>query len=376
MNKYTLLLLILILSSCDSNTLDSMKDKLDKLNNSLLDIRLEIKNLEEEIELLDSGFNKKNYVYISTISPDVNKFFHKVQLRGTVFSRSNVLLNPEMIGRLKRIYVKEGDSVIKGQILAEINADVLNNSILEIETNLELFKVIYERQKNLWENNIGSEIEYLKSKSNYDALLKRFETNKIQLLKYKIVSPFNGMIDKVFLNEGEMSSPASPVFRIFSGKDSYLNIDASEAYIGQFNIKDNVDIVIPNSDTIIESKILSIGQVIDVYNRSFSIEINIPESLQELVKPNQVMVVEMVDYSNPNAILIPSNVIYSDDMGEYVFGTKEFDGTIIAKKISVIVGKSYNYKSEILEGLDGSEIIIDKGSTEVIEGAYVQIIKD
>ena len=376
MNKYTLLLLILILSSCDSNTLDSKKDRLDKLNNSLLDIELEIKNLEEEIELLDSGFNKKNYVYISTISPDVNKFFHKVQLRGTVFSRSNVLLNSEMIGRLKRIYVKEGDSVIKGQILAEINADVLNNSILEIETNLELFKVIYERQKNLWENNIGSEIEYLKSKSNYDVLLKRFETNKIQLLKYKIVSPFSGMIDKVFLNEGEMSSPATPIFRIFSGEDSYLNIDASEAYIGKFNIKDNVDIVIPNSDTIIESKILSIGQVIDVYNRSFSIEINIPESLQELVKPNQVMVVEMVDYSNPNAILIPSNVIYSDDMGEYVFGTKEFDGTIIAKKISVIVGKSYNYKSEILEGLDGSEIIIDKGSTEVIEGAYVQIIKD
>jgi len=376
MNKYTLLLLILILSSCDSNTLDSKKDRLDKLNNSLLDIELEIKNLEEEIELLDSGFNKKNYVYISTISPDVNKFFHKVKLRGTVFSRSNVLLNPEIIGRLKRIYVKEGDSVIKGQILAEINADVLNNSILEIETNLELFKVIYERQKNLWENNIGSEIEYLKSKSNYDALLKRFKTNKIQLLKYKIVSPFNGMIDKVFLNEGEMSSPVSPIFRIFSGKDSYLNIDASEAYIGKFNIKDNVDIVIPNSDTKVESKILSIGQVIDVQNRSFSIEINIPESLQELVKPNQVIVVEMVDYSNPNAILIPSNVIYSDDMREYVFGTKEFDGTIIAKKIPVIVGKSYNYKSEILEGLDGSEIIIDKGSTEVIEGAYVQIIKD
>ena len=376
MNKYTLLLLILILSSCDSNTLDSKKDRLDKLNNSLLDIELEIKNLEEEIELLDSGFNKKNYVYISTISPDVNKFFHKVQLRGTVFSRSNVLLNPEMIGRLKRIYVKEGDSVIKGQILAEINSDVLNNSILEIETNLELFKVIYERQKNLWENNIGSEIEYLKSKSNYDVFLKRFETNKIQLLKYKIVSPFSGMIDKVFLNEGEMSSPAAPIFRIFSGEDSYLNIDASEAYIGKFSIKDNVDIVIPNLDTKVESKILSIGQVIDVQNRSFSIEINIPESLQELVKPNQVIVVEMVDYSNPNAILIPSNVIYSDDTGEYVFGTKEFDGTIIAKKISVIVGKSYNYKSEIVKGLDGSEIIIDKGSTEVIEGAYVQIIKD
>ncbi len=376
MNKYTLLLLILILSSCDSNTLDSKKDRLDKLNNSLLDIELEIKNLEEEIELLDSGFNKKNYVYISTISPDVNKFFHKVQLRGTVFSRRNVLLNSEMIGRLKRIYVKEGDSVIKGQILAEINSDVLINSILEIKTNLELFKVIYERQKNLWENNIGSEIEYLKSKSNYDVFLKRFETNKIQLLRYKIVSPFSGMIDKVFLNEGEMSSPVSPIFRIFSGEDSYLNIDASEAYIGKFNIKDNVDIVIPNSDTKVESKILSIGQVIDVQNRSFSIEINIPESLQELVKPNQLMVVEMVDYSNPNAILIPSNVIYSDDTGEYVFGTKEFDGTIIAKKISVIVGKSYNYKSEILEGLDGSEIIIDKGSTEVIEGAYVQIIKD
>ena len=376
MNKYTLLLLVLILSSCDSNTLDSKKDKLDKLNNSLLDIKLEIKNLEEEIKLLDSGFNKKNYVYISTISPDVNKFFHKVQLRGTVFSRSNVLLNPEMIGRLKRIYVKEGDSVIKGQILAEINSDVLNNSILEIETNLELFKVIYERQKNLWENNIGSEIEYLKSKSNYDALLKRFETNKIQLLKYKIASPFNGMIDKVFLNEGEMSSPASPIFRIFSGEDSYLNIDASEAYIGKFNINDNVDIVIPNSDTKVESKILSIGQVIDVQNRSFSIEIDIPESFQELVKPNQVMVIEMVDYSNPNAILIPSNVIYRDDTGEYVFGTKEFDGTIIAKKIPVILGKSYNYKSEIVEGLDGSEIIIDKGSTEVIEGTYVQIIKD
>ena len=376
MNKYTLLLLIFIFSSCDSNTLDSKKDRLDKLNNSLLDIELEIKNLEEEIELLDSGFNKKNYVYISTISPDVNKFFHKVQLRGTVFSRSNVLLNPEIIGRLKRIYVKEGDSVIKGQILAEINSDVLNNSILEIETNLELFKVIYERQKNLWENNIGSEIEYLKSKSNYDVFLKRFETNKIQLLKYKIVSPFSGMIDKVFLNEGEMSSPAAPIFRIFSGEDSYLNIDASEAYIGKFNINDNVDIVIPNSDTKVESKILSIGQVIDVYNRSFSIEINIPESFQELVKPNQVMVVEMVDYSSPNAILIPSNVIYSDDTGEYVFGTKEFDGTIIAKKISVIVGKSYNYKSEIVKGLDGSEIIIDKGSTEVIEGAYVQIIKD
>ena len=128
MNKYTLLLLIFIFSSCDSNTLDSKKDRLDKLNNSLLDIELEIKNLEEEIELLDSGFNKKNYVYISTISPDVNNFFHKIQLRGTVFSRSNVLLNPEIIGRLKRIYEKEGDSVIKGQILAEINAVVLTHN--------------------------------------------------------------------------------------------------------------------------------------------------------------------------------------------------------------------------------------------------------
>ena len=373
MIKYTFLLLILILLSCSSDTLNSKKERIDELKSSLLELNLELYQLEKEVSLVDSTFGNKRYDLVSTINSEINIFFHEIQLRGNIQSKKNILIVSEVLGKYNNIRVNDGDYVKKGEVLASINSSLINNSLKEIKTNLDLLETIYLRQEKLWKSNIGSEIDYLRSKSNFESLKNRYNATKIQVSKYNITAPFSGIVDNVFAKIGEMSNPSIPAFRMYNKDESYILIDMPENYLSSYKIGDSVTVSKDEDNLFFRSIILSIGQVIDPINRTFSIEVDIPESYQSFVKPNQIINIKFVDYKNKNAISLPSELVFSDDWGNYVFEIKNFDGEKIANKIPVLVGRSFDNKTEILSGLEGDEIIIFKGASDVVDGSFVKV---
>ena len=371
MKKFLIVILTFIVS-CTNDTLDSKKKRVDELKNSLVEIYSEIDMLEDEISLIDSTFGEKNYELVTTIEPSSKEFIHEINLRGNVVSMMNIMIVSEVIGKYKRIFVKDGQFVKKGDVLATINSDVIDINLKEIETNLLLSKTIYERQSNLWDNKIGSEIDYLRAKSNYESINSRFEATKRQIEKFKITAPFSGIIESTSARVGEMSSPGIPAFSIYNENDSYIEIDVSENYGNSFTVGDNAKLILEN-DSVIVTSILSVGQVINPINRTFKIGVEIPFDLKESLKPNQIINLKLIDYRNENSISIPSNIIYSDDRGNYIFIIDEFDGENVARKIPILIGKSSNYMTEVLSGLLGDEQVIDKGSSNVVDGSYVKM---
>ena len=371
MKKFLIVILTFIVS-CTNDTLDSKKKRVDELKNSLVEIYSEIDMLEEEISLIDSTFGDKNYELVTTIEPSSKEFIHEINLRGNVVSMMNIMIVSEVIGKYKRIFVKDGQFVKKGDVLATINSDVIDINLKEIETNLILLKTIYDRQSNLWDNKIGSEIDYLRAKSNYESIRSRFEATKRQIAKFKITAPFSGIIESTSARVGEMSSPGVPAFSIYNENDSYIEIDVSENYGNSFTVGDNAKLILEN-DSVIVTSILSVGQVINPINRTFKIGVEIPFDLKESLKPNQIINLKLIDYRNENSISIPSNIIYSDERGNYIFIIDEFDGENVARKIPILIGKSSNYMTEVLSGLLGEEQVIDKGSSNVVDGSYVKM---
>jgi len=371
MKKFLIVILTFIVS-CTNDTLDSKKKRVDELKNSLVEIYSEIDMLEEEISLIDSTFGEKNYELVTTIEPSSKEFIHEINLRGNVVSMMNIMIVSEVIGKYKRIFVKDGQFVKKGDVLATINSDVIDINLKEIETNLILLKTIYDRQSNLWDNKIGSEIDYLRAKSNYESIKSRFEATKRQIAKFKITAPFSGIIESTSARVGEMSSPGVPAFSIYNENDSYIEIDVSENYGNSFKVGDNAKLILEN-DSVIVTSILSVGQVINPINRTFKIGVEIPFDLKESLKPNQIINLKLIDYRNENSISIPSNIIYSDERGNYIFIIDEFDGENVARKIPILIGKSSNYMTEVLSGLLGKEQVIDKGSSNVVDGSYVKM---
>ena len=371
MKKFLIVILTFIVS-CTNDTLDSKKKRVDELKNSLVEIYSEIDMLEEEISLIDSTFGDKNYELVTTIEPSSKEFIHEINLRGNVVSMMNIMIVSEVIGKYKRIFVKDGQFVKKGDVLATINSDVIDINLKEIETNLILLKTIYDRQSNLWDNKIGSEIDYLRAKSNYESIKSRFEATKRQIAKFKITAPFSGIIESTSARVGEMSSPGIPAFSIYNENDSYIEIDVSENYGNSFTVGDNAKLILEN-DSVILTSILSVGQVINPINRTFKIGVEIPFDLKESLKPNQIINLKLIDYRNENSISIPSNIIYSDERGNYIFIIDEFDGENVARKIPILIGKSSNYMTEVLSGLLGEEQVIDKGSSNVVDGSYVKM---
>tara|TARA_Y100001933_G_scaffold261991_1_gene318039 strand:+ start:1370 stop:2494 length:1125 start_codon:yes stop_codon:yes gene_type:complete len=371
MKKFLIVILTFIVS-CTNDTLDSKKKRVDELKNSLVEIYSEIDMLEEEISLIDSTFGEKNYELVTTIEPSSKEFIHEINLRGNVVSMMNIMIVSEVIGKYKRIFVKDGQFVKKGDVLATINSDVIDINLKEIETNLILLKTIYDRQSNLWDNKIGSEIDYLRAKSNYESIKSRFEATKRQIAKFKITAPFSGIIESTSARVGEMSSPGVPAFSIYNENDSYIEIDVSENYGNSFTVGDNAKLILEN-DSVIVTSILSVGQVINPINRTFKIGVEIPFDLKESLKPNQIINLKLIDYRNENSISIPSNIIYSDERGNYIFIIDEFDGENVARKIPILIGKSSNYMTEVLSGLLGDEQVIDKGSSNVVDGSYVKM---
>ncbi len=373
--KYTLstLTIISILTmSCgqDVSDIDAKKSELEGYKKEVQELKVKISETEKALAEIDSTFGRKekNAVLITTVKIVESSFTHKIEARGSVASRTNVMLSAEMPGKIESIKVKEGQSVSKGQVLATLDADIIRNNIAELKTNLELATVVYERQSNLWKQKIGSEIKYLETKATKEGLERKLATVNSQLAQAIVRAPFSGSIDAIPARVGEITQPGMPLIRMVKPNDVYIQADISERYIGTFGKGDKVEVYFPSQNQRVQATLSSVSQVINGQNRTFRVEVNMPR-VKFPTRPNQVVVLNLVDYVNDAARLVPTKVVQKDSKGNFIFVIENNE----AKKAHVSIGKSYDNQTEVLDGLEINTIVANDGYRELARGVKVRL---
>ena len=307
-------------------------------------------------------------VSVATLKDTV--FNHYLDIQGSVETKENILIQPEMPGTLVALNVKAGQRVSKGQLLARVDDGGSSQQVASLETQYQLAKTTFERQKNLWSQKIGSEIQYLQAQTQMLSLQRSVAQAKAMLSKTEIRAPFSGTIDEVFVERGQVVS-AGPqgLMRIVNLNNMYVSTSIPESYIGKLKVGTQVDVFLTSLNKNYKGKVRQIGNFINPNNRSFGIEVSIPNP-ENLLRPNQVAKLKVIDYTVKNAIVVPSNVIQEDGKGnQFVFVATNSDGkTATAKKAMVTIGKSSDNVTEILSGLSANDIIIIEGVNTISEG--------
>jgi RND family efflux transporter MFP subunit len=340
------------------------------------------KVLETEMQKLDSVIGsmngEENLPLVTTVIANPTKFDHYLDLQGDVKTKQNVLIYPEMQGVLNKVYVKEGQEVTKGQILASIDDGGMSSQLEQLKTQAELAKTTFERQKSLWDQKIGSEIQYLQAKTNYEASGNAVKQMQSQLGKSTIRAPFSGIIDDVIKDQGTVVAPGpgSEVFRIVNLSDMYIVVEVPETYLGSIQNGKDAKVYFPVLGDSIMTKIRQTGNFINPGNRSFSVEIPVPNKTGT-IKPNLSAKVQLNDYTNENAILIPQSIVSENAEGEqYAYVAEELNGEneAIVKKMIITTGKTQNGYVEVLSGIGIGNHIIKEGARNVKDGQKVKVL--
>tara|TARA_R110002126_G_scaffold274972_1_gene420277 strand:+ start:19766 stop:20938 length:1173 start_codon:yes stop_codon:yes gene_type:complete len=385
---YSLVLAMFILSSCGGDKkvqtleeviatkdLKQIRTKKSDLDKKMQEISDNIKLLNTEIEKLDT---LKRMPLVTAIKINNVVFTHYLELQGNVKTKQNVLIYPEMPGRLERVYVKEGQNVSKGQALAVINDGGMAQQVAQLEATTALAKTTYERQQRLWDEKVGSEIQFLQAKTNYEAQKNALAQLKKQLDKSTIRAPFSGIIDDVIKDEGTVVSPGpgSEVFRIVNLANMFIEADVPETYINTVTPGKTVSIEFPILGKMLETTVRQTGNFINAANRTFKVEVGVPNK-DRSIKPNLTAKLKINDYTSPEAILIPQSIISENAEGEqYVYVVKDINGDKgTAKQVVVKTGKTQGDIIEILEGVKVGDILIKAGARSVKDNQEVKISK-
>ncbi|MGB7841552.1 MAG: efflux RND transporter periplasmic adaptor subunit [Salinimicrobium sp.] len=358
----------------DEGDLQEIRAKKAELSTQQSELSSQIASLDEAIKELDVN---EQFVLVQTMKLEENLFKHYVELPGDVETDQNITVYPEYSGILLNISVKEGDRVQKGQILAKIDDGGLSNQLAQLEAQLALAKTTFERQKRLWDQNIGSEIQYLEAKTNFEAVQNSVNQLKSQLGKTVVRAPFSGVIDELFSDEGEVVAPGqSRLFRLINLSEMYITTAVPENYLGRIKKGTEVMVEIAATGTSFKSTIQQVGNFINPNNRTFEIKVAVPDS-QEQVKPNLIATVKLNDYTSKGAITIPESVVQKNAAGEsvaYVMEQQE-DSIGVAQKRILKLGASYKDSVEVLSGLKAGEFLVTEGAKNLHDGEQVKVKK-
>lgn len=355
-----------------TQNIEQLRTKKDELSTKNQELIAQIKLLDTEIAKLDT--NKKIPLVTTGAITNV-EFIHYLELQGNVQTKKNVLVYPEMAGQLVSVFVKEGQKVSKGQSLARIDNVGMSNQLAQLEANAALAKTTYERQKRLWDQKIGSEIQYLQAKTNYESQENAVANLRKTIAKYTIKAPFTGVVDDVIIEQGTVVAPGAAVFRIVNLGDMYIETDVPESYIS--TIKKGKDVVVefPILNKKIDSEIRQAGNFINPSNRTFKVEVGVPNK-DRTIKPNLTAKVMINDYTNPKAVLIPQSIISENSKGEqYVYVVEETEGKTVAKQVIVGTGKTQGDEIEIVSGLKSGMQVIQEGARSVKDKQEVKILQ-
>lgn len=358
----------------ESGSLEELKEKRTQIDMQQKAILAQLNQLNERISELDTV---KNLPLVTTFQIEKQNFDHYLELQGNVDTKQNIVIYPEMSGILTRVYVKEGDKVSKGQLLASIDDGGMSQQVAQLQIQADLAKTTYERQKRLWDQKIGSEIQYLQAKSNYEAQQEAVQQIKNQLGKSSVRAPFSGVIDDVITEQGTVVAPGqSAIMRLVNLNDMYIETDVPERYITSISEGKTVKVEFPILNKTIDAKVRQAGNFINPSNRTFKIEVAIPNN-DGNIKPNLTARLKINDYTNADAILIPQSLISENAEGQqyvYIVKEKNAENEAVAERVIIETGKPQDDLIEVTSGLETNAEIIEEGARSVQNGQSVKII--
>lgn len=356
-NKYFVIpLTTIVLAACGGGTDKSAR--LQQLKEEQAKLEQEIAKLEKEVGTKDTT-EKVKTVTLATL--DDTTFQHFIDVQGSVDARENVNVYSKTPGVVTAILVKEGQSVRKGQVLGQVDDQLARAGIEEVKTQLELATTTYERQKNLWNQKIGSEIQYLTAKNNKEALERKLATLNEQLAQTRIVSPINGMVDAVIVKLGDNAGPGAPqpAFRVVNSNSLKVVANVAEGYAARVKTGDQVRISFPDISKEISARIGFASRTIDPLSRTIKVEVPLPAD--PAIRPNMIAHIKIIDYTASNAVVIPVNVIQYTMGKPYVVVAKDTNGKLVAQRKPIEMGRTYNDIAEIKSGLEPGERLITTG---------------
>lgn len=357
----------------DPESLAAIESRLEEKRKSLREIRGEIEELEALKAKLDTSAVESKPVRADTVA--MQPFSTLVSVQGEAESKQNVILNSKTTGMAETIFANEGDQVAQGTILVKLDDEVLRSNIEEVQTSLELAATNYQKLKNLRDQNIGSEMQYLEAKNQKESLERKLATLNKQQDQTNIRAPFTGTVDDIFVKRGEMVMTASPVARLVNLEKVEIVASVSESYIGIVEKGDEVTVTFPSIKGLEKQGVItSVGQVINPNNRTFPVEVTI-ENNNRMVKPNMLASIIITDLAVDSAIVVPTKLIQQDRLGKtYLFVLdKNKEGNDIARKVYVTTGEREAGNTRILAGLGEGDMIITEGSREVSDGTVVSV---
>jgi len=385
-NILALLMMTLFLASCgsgdkksvdaviESQNLESIRAKKTELISEQNLIKQDIKKLDIVISELDVGTKTP---LITTFKLETSHFKHFLELQGNVTTKNLLMIYPEYSGVLTNVYVREGQKVQKGAVLAKIDDGGLSQQLAQLKIQSELAKTTFERQQRLWDQKIGSEMQYLQAKSNYEAQGQAIAQLEQQVAKTIVRAPFSGTIDDVFTEQGSVVMPGqTQLMRIVNLNNMYIETDVPEKYVANITRGKKVEIEFPVLGKKVNSKVRQVGDFINPSNRTFKVEISIPNK-EKAIKPNLTAKLRINDYSNESALLIPQGIISENAKGEqYIYVIKEKVGSdkATAEKRFIETGLTQGDYIEVIKGVDPGIEIIQEGARSVNDGQEVKII--
>lgn len=332
-----------------------------------------ISALEEQKVSKDSlDPSKFKLVGVTEVKPEI--FNHYIKVQGRLDGDQNVAVYADVPGTIKAKYADAGQKVTKGQVLAQIDDEQYRLQLESLRTQYRFASEMFEKQKRLWDQKIGSEVQFLQSQTNKESLEQQISVLEQQIEKFKIKAPASGTIEESNIKAGSVVSPDPrvPAFRVVAFKELTVKADVSETYSASIKKGNKVIVSFPDLKNQIESAVDFVSGYIDPVNRTFQIETNIENSVPGM-KANMVAVVNINDYHSDNSITVPMNVVMKDLNGSYVYVVKEKENYYGAYRQPVVIGNIYNGIAEITEGLEPSSKVVTTGFRELIDGEYVRL---
>ena len=362
------LVLLLVFAACGKSKTEDPMAQLATLKEQKTALEAQINALEKQMQ--ENGLIEKKLRTVGLTELKITPFMHYIDLQGRVDADESITATSKVPGALKRVYVDNGDFVKKGQLLAEIEDAVLLKSIAELEGQLAVSVDLYNRQKALWDQNIGSEVQYIQAKNNKESLERSISTMKENWGMTKIYAPTSGTVDMVMLKQGQAIAPGVPLCNILNLSKLKIIGAVTEAYAAKVKKGDRVQIFFPDTDKEISSTISYVSRTINQVNRTFSVECMLGPGDY---RANQIAVMKIVDYTNPKAITIPVNYIQTAVDGDFVMiAEKTGNGQeALAKKVTIQQGQNYNGYVEVLSGLKPGDMVISTGFQDVNNGETV-----
>ena len=362
--------ILFIISSCSVDK----KGQLNKLKQQQSSIDEKIKTLENELSSEQKEtINSKEFKYVGLTDVKSSQFDHFIRVQGKLDGDQNIGVFAEVPGTVSAKYADVGHHVVKGQVLAQIDDQQYRSQLEGLETQYKFAADMYDKQKRLWDQKIGSEVQYLQSKTTKESLELQIASLKLQIEKFRIKSPIDGTIEECNIKVGGVVSPDPRLtaYRVVEFKNLKVTAEVSEAYSSRVQQGDKLNVLFPDVNKQVDAQVSFVSKYINPVNRTFMIEARVNSNSPDL-KANMIAILQINDYHSENSILIPMNVIQTDNSGSYVYVTRSKDQYHAAFKQPVVIGNSYNGLAEILHGLEDGDKVISAGFQELVDGEYVR----